>query len=210
MSKRITFFVMLCVLALAASPRMFGQATGSFSGTVADKSGSVISGATVTATSQGTGVSARRKPTTPATTSSLCCRSRSTRARRIQGFQTTESKDVRLQVDEARELDFTLVARVSLLNGGSPRLRSGRRDRQSLARSGDHLAASCAASSERTRFRPARHAHPWRYGRNQSQQLFHRPRPPARWLRADRSRCRSADHVPTARIGCSTAWTTTN
>src|SRR5271163_4426006 len=45
-----------CVLALIISPALHGQATGSFSGNVLDKSGGAIPGATVTATSEGTGL----------------------------------------------------------------------------------------------------------------------------------------------------------
>jgi len=91
------------------SPVLYGQATGSFSGTVTDKSGSVISGATVTATSQGTGLSRASKtedaghyliPLLPIGIYTLRVE--------FQGFRTAETKDLRLQVDEARELDFNL------------------------------------------------------------------------------------------------------
>src|SRR5277367_5565936 len=50
------FLAVAFTLALAACPAMYGQATGSFSGNIADKSGSAIPGATVTATSQSTGL----------------------------------------------------------------------------------------------------------------------------------------------------------
>jgi Carboxypeptidase regulatory-like domain len=109
-SKRITFFVMLCLVALALSPRMYGQATGGFSGTVSDKSGSVISGASVKATSESTGLSREAKtddaghyliPLLPVAVYTLHVE--------YQGFQTTEQRGVRLQVDEARELDFSLA-----------------------------------------------------------------------------------------------------
>jgi hypothetical protein len=43
----------VCALALSISPLLCGRATASLSGTVLDKSGASISGATVTATSQG-------------------------------------------------------------------------------------------------------------------------------------------------------------
>ena len=107
--RRMPFLVLACVFALSVSPRLYGQATGSFSGTVLDKSGSVIAGATVTATSQGTGLSRASKsddaghyliPLLPVSIYTLRVE--------FQGFKTVESKDVRLQVDEARELDFTL------------------------------------------------------------------------------------------------------
>jgi hypothetical protein len=55
MSKRILFVLMICMTALCLSPLAFGQAIGSFSGTITDKSGSYITGAAVTVTSQGTG-----------------------------------------------------------------------------------------------------------------------------------------------------------
>jgi hypothetical protein len=110
MRSRIFFLVLVCTLALSVSPSLYAQATGSFSGTVVDKSGSAVAGATVTATSQGTGVSREAKtddaghyliPLLPVSIYTL----------RVEfaGFQTAETKDLRLQVDEARELNFTLA-----------------------------------------------------------------------------------------------------
>jgi len=90
-------------------PLLFSQANGSFSGTVTDKTGSVITGATVRITSQGTGLTRELKtdasghylvPLLPVAFYTIRVES--------QGFQTTEQKDIRLQVDEAREVDFTL------------------------------------------------------------------------------------------------------
>src|SRR3979411_2743622 len=90
-------------------PAMYGQATGSFSGTVSDKAGAVVSGATVRATSQGTGVSREAKtddsghyliPLLPVAIYTIRVE--------FQGFQTAEQKDIRLQVDEQREVDFAL------------------------------------------------------------------------------------------------------
>jgi hypothetical protein len=110
MRFRILFLFLVCTLAFCVSPVLYGQATGSFSGTVADKSGSAISGATVTATSQGTGVARQAKtdeaghyliPLLPASTYTLRVE--------FQGFQIVENKDLRLQVDEARELNFALA-----------------------------------------------------------------------------------------------------
>jgi hypothetical protein len=89
---------------------MYGQATGSFSGTVSDKAGAVVSGATVKARSQGTGVSREAKtddsghytiPLLPVAIYTIRVES--------QGFGAVEQKDVRLQVDEHRELDFSLA-----------------------------------------------------------------------------------------------------
>ncbi|MGA2421422.1 MAG: carboxypeptidase regulatory-like domain-containing protein, partial [Candidatus Acidiferrum sp.] len=109
-SGRLCLALLAFALALAISPAMYGQATGSFSGTVLDKSGSSVSGATVTATSQGTGVARDAKtdetghyliPLLPVGIYTV----------RVDftGFQSAESKDLRLQVDEARELDFALA-----------------------------------------------------------------------------------------------------
>ncbi len=101
-------FVMALGMCFAATA--WGQAIGSFSGTVIDKSGSAVSGATVTATNQGTGVSREAKtddsghyliPLLPVGIYTLRVE--------FSGFQTVESKDLRLQVDEARELNFTLA-----------------------------------------------------------------------------------------------------
>ena len=110
MKFRVVLLLFVFTLALSLSPALYGQASGSFSGTVLDKSGSAIAGATVTATSQGTGVSRQAKtddaghyliPLLPVSIYTLRVE--------FQGFQTVESKDLRLQVDEARELDFTMA-----------------------------------------------------------------------------------------------------
>src|SRR5260370_1982713 len=91
-------------------PALYGQATGSFSGTVSDKAGAVVSGATVRASSQGTGVSREAKtddsghyliPLLPVAMYTIRVES--------PGFGAAEQKDVRLQVDEHRELDFNLL-----------------------------------------------------------------------------------------------------
>lgn len=97
------FLLLMCATA-------YGQANGSFSGTVSDKTGSVIAGATVRATSQGTGLSREVK-----TDESghylipLLSVSDYTIQVEAQGFQTTRQKDVRLQVNESREVNFTLI-----------------------------------------------------------------------------------------------------
>src|SRR6202047_2735461 len=97
-------------LLFSISPVVYSQATGSFSGTVSDKAGAVVSGATVKGTSQGTGVSREAKtddsghyliPLLPVAIYTIRVES--------QGFGAAEHKDVRLQVDEQRELDFALA-----------------------------------------------------------------------------------------------------
>ncbi len=109
MSKRLFLVVMAWMVVLSVPSVMYGQARGSFSGTVTDKSGSVIAGATVKSISEGTGASRESKtddnghyliPLLPVANYTL----------RVEftGFQTVERRAVRLQVDEQRELDFTL------------------------------------------------------------------------------------------------------
>lgn len=101
--------VMVMFAMLIATSQLFGQATGSFSGNVLDKSGSGISGAAVTVKSQGTGQARPVKtdstghylvPLLPVGTYTI----------RVDatGFQSVETKDLRLQIDEARELNFNL------------------------------------------------------------------------------------------------------
>ncbi|HKN16567.1 MAG TPA: carboxypeptidase-like regulatory domain-containing protein, partial [Candidatus Sulfotelmatobacter sp.] len=110
MNKRALLGVVFCSVVFAFCPEMYGQATGSFTGTVSDKAGAVISGATVTLTSQDTGLSREAKtddsghyliPLLPVGQFTIRVVS--------QGFQTTEQRDLRLQVDEHRELDFSLA-----------------------------------------------------------------------------------------------------
>jgi hypothetical protein len=109
MKKLLCACFVLALTACCASTA-WGQAIGSFSGTVVDKSGSPVAGATVTATSQSTGVSRSAKtddsghyliPLLPVSIYTV-------RAE-FSGFQAGESRDLRLQIDEAREVDFTLA-----------------------------------------------------------------------------------------------------
>jgi hypothetical protein len=107
---KVLLLAIVCVLTLMISPAIHGQATGSFSGNVLDKSGSAIPGAAVVATSQGTGMVREGKtdsvghyliPLLPVGTYTLRVDAAS--------FQSAESKGLYLQIDEARELNFTLV-----------------------------------------------------------------------------------------------------
>ncbi len=109
MLKRALLVVVFFSLVGFFCPLLYGQATGSFSGTVSDKAGAVLSGATVSATSQGTSLARETKtddtghyliPLLPVGDYTIRVES--------QGFKTTEQKDVRLQVDEHRELDFSV------------------------------------------------------------------------------------------------------
>src|SRR6202049_1324892 len=109
MGKRFYFIAALFLGVLCCAQMAHGQATGSFLGVVTDKSGSAISGARVTVTSQATGTS-RDAVTDDAGhyTINLLPVSVYTVRVEYQGFQSVETKDVKLQVDEQRELDFAL------------------------------------------------------------------------------------------------------
>src|SRR5579863_2902171 len=110
LQKRALLVVVVCLLAFSVCPFLYGQANGSFSGTVSDKAGAVVPGATVKATSQGTGLLREGKtdetghfliPLLPVAFYTIRVDA--------QCFQATEQKDIRLQVDEHREVNFTLV-----------------------------------------------------------------------------------------------------
>src|SRR6202453_968975 len=110
MRSKFLFAVLACLCLLIFSPASHAQANGSFSGTVLDKSGANVVGAKITATSQGTGLSRDGIsddaghyliPLLPVGLYTLHVE--------FTGFQPTDTKDLRLQVDEAREVDFTLA-----------------------------------------------------------------------------------------------------
>ncbi len=110
LNKSALLGVGLLLLAVSVCPLVQGQANGSFSGTVSDKAGAVVAAATVKVTSQGTGVVREAKtnesgyyliPLLPVAFYTIHVES--------QGFQATEQRDIRLQVDEHREVDFTLA-----------------------------------------------------------------------------------------------------
>ena len=109
-TKRSLLVVVFSLFVLAVCPLVQAQSNGSFSGTITDKTGSVISGATVRATSQSTALIREAKtddtghyliPLLPVADFTIRVAS--------QGFQPAERKDVRLQVDEHLELNFTLA-----------------------------------------------------------------------------------------------------
>src|SRR5580700_4352151 len=109
MLKRKALLVAVVCSVFSLCPLLYSQANGSFSGTVADKTGSVISGATVKITSETTGLTRDTKtdasghylvPLLPATNYTIRVEA--------QGFQTTEQKGLRLQVNEEREIDFAV------------------------------------------------------------------------------------------------------
>ncbi len=99
----------VCLLTLSAASIVYGQATGSISGTVTDPSGAAVPSAKVTVTAPATGLS--RTFTTNETGEyivPLLGVANYTVQVELQGFQTAKAEDIRLQVDEHRELDFKL------------------------------------------------------------------------------------------------------
>jgi len=107
--RKAFFILLLSFIALMSSSPLYGQAAGSFSGNVVDKSGSSIPGAAVTVVSPATGLTRTSKtdsaghyliPLLPAGTYTV----------RVDttGFQSAASKELVLQVQESRELDFSL------------------------------------------------------------------------------------------------------
>ena len=109
MRSKQTLFAVLCGSLLFPATLLYGQANGSFSGTISDKTGGVLTGATVKVSSQGTGVERETKtddsghylvPLLPVAFYTVHVEA--------AGFQASEQKDLRLQIDEHREVDFTL------------------------------------------------------------------------------------------------------
>jgi Carboxypeptidase regulatory-like domain len=110
MSRKHTLSaVVFCLFVSLSSPFLFGQATGSFSGTVTDNAGAVVTAATVRITSQGTGLTRDTKtdqsghylvPLLPIGFYTIQVQA--------PGFSSVEQKDIRLQVDEQREFNFNL------------------------------------------------------------------------------------------------------
>ncbi|HEY3744213.1 MAG TPA: carboxypeptidase-like regulatory domain-containing protein [Bryobacteraceae bacterium] len=99
-----------CLAALLASPAIYAQATGSISGTVTDTAGGAIAGAKVTVNASAIGIS--RDATTDDSGHYLFpllgVAEFSVRVNQ-PGFQPAEAKNIRLQVDEHREVNFKLV-----------------------------------------------------------------------------------------------------
>ncbi len=109
-SQKTRLAVYLCALLGLCSPPLHGQATGSFSGTVSDNSGAVVAGAKVTVTAQATNASRDAvSDDTGHFLVPLLGVGDYTIKVDASGFKAAETKDVRLQIDEYRELDFKLV-----------------------------------------------------------------------------------------------------
>jgi carboxypeptidase family protein len=97
------------LLAFAAGQSLFGQATGSISGTVTDTSGSAVPGAKVTITAPAIGLT-RTSTANGAGEYIVPLLGVATYNIKVEqpGFQAATAQDIRLQVDEHRELDFKL------------------------------------------------------------------------------------------------------
>src|SRR5579875_2132796 len=108
-NKGLRAVILFSLLLFCFRPLLFGQATGSISGNVSDATGAAISGAKITITKEATGVVRQG-----ATDSNghyvvpLLGVATYTVKADITGFQASEVKDLRLQVDEQREVNFTL------------------------------------------------------------------------------------------------------
>ncbi|MBV9300838.1 MAG: carboxypeptidase regulatory-like domain-containing protein [Acidobacteriaceae bacterium] len=110
LSRRAWQAAIIYSLVLFLCPLLYGQATGSISGTVSDATGAAVSGAKVTVTAEATGL-IRDAVTDQAghyIIPLLGVANYTVRAE-LKGFQTVEQKDVRLQVDEQREVNFILA-----------------------------------------------------------------------------------------------------
>ena len=108
-SKKAFFALVLCSVVGLFSPLSHGQATGSFSGTVSDNSGAVLAGAKVTVIVQATN-GTREATTDPSGHYLVPLLGVGDYTIRVEaaGFKAAQAKDLRLQIDEQRELDFKL------------------------------------------------------------------------------------------------------
>ncbi len=108
-AKRLLLAVGACCLVIGAGPFAFGQATGTISGTVTDPTGASVAGVKVTVTAPATGTvrDARTDNAGHYVIPLLGVATYTVRAE-ISGFRAEEAKDVVLQTNEQRELNFTL------------------------------------------------------------------------------------------------------
>ena len=108
-SKIFARTAILLLFAVGAVSLVYGQATGTISGTVTDTSGSAVPGAKVTVTAPATGLT--RTTTTNGQGEYLIPLLGVATYNievALQGFQSAAANDIRLQVDEHRELNFKL------------------------------------------------------------------------------------------------------
>ena len=100
----------MLLVVFGVCPLLYGQATGIISGTVSDASGSAIAGAKVVVTAPAVGLTrdSRTDESGHYLVPLLPVASFTVRVE-FTGFQPAEQKEVRLQVDEHREVDFKLA-----------------------------------------------------------------------------------------------------
>jgi len=108
-SRNVPGIAVLYLLASATGPLLLAQATGSIAGTVTDSTGAAVAGAKVSVTAPATGLtrSANTNVTGEYIIPLLPVAVYNVKVEQ-QGFQTSTVPDIRLQVDEHRELDFRL------------------------------------------------------------------------------------------------------
>ncbi len=100
----------LCLPLAGAGSNLLAQSTGTLFGTITDATGGAIASATVTVTSQDTGVSRTFKTDADGTYHvPFLPIGHYTITVDFTGFQEATQKDITLQVDENREIDFTLT-----------------------------------------------------------------------------------------------------
>ena len=106
---RSTFGIAALGLLLTAGQLLFGQATGSIAGLVTDTTGAAVPGAKVTVTAPTIGLT-RTSTTNGAGEYIVPLLGVATYNVKVEqpGFQAANAPDIRLQVDEHRELDFKL------------------------------------------------------------------------------------------------------
>ena len=159
-------------LMFASSLSLFGQATGSISGSLTDATGSAVRGATIKITAPATGFT---RSTASGEKGDYVIPLLSAASYNVEvdasGFQKTEAKDIRLQVDEHRELDFKLspatvqtsvevtASTVAVQTTDATLGKSSPRSRSPIC-------------PKRPRFRAARNPHTRRGSGDQSQQLL--------------------------------------
>ena len=106
----LTRLILLGTVLLGTASGLSAQSTGTFFGTITDATGGAIAGATVTVTSQDTGVSRTfQTDTEGAYHVPFLPIGHYTIKVGFTGFQEAVQKDVTLQVDENHEIDFTLA-----------------------------------------------------------------------------------------------------
>ncbi len=109
LTKNLLLAVGACCGLFVVCPAAFGQATGTISGTITDAAGGAIAGAKITVAAPATGTS-RDALTDNAGHYVVPLLGVATYTVRAEssGFSTAEAKDVILQTNEQRELDFKL------------------------------------------------------------------------------------------------------